>query len=148
MDQTLEAKIRSILEEAKDMTIATIREDGFPQATTVTFVNDGLKLYFGCEADAQKAANIARNSKVSIAVTPHYEDWSDIRGLSMGALAEPVTDAAEAQKVEQLMAGKYPQVVDILPEELDAMTLIRVTPKVISVLDYSQGFGHTDLVTL
>ena len=25
--------------------------------------------------------------------------------------------------------------------------LFRVTPNVISVLDYTQGFGHTDLVT-
>ena len=112
MDKALEAKIKNILEQAKDMTIATIREDGFPQATTVTFVNDGLTLYFACEADAQKAANIARNDKVSVAVNTDYDDWSDIRGLSMGALAEHVTDAAEAQKVEELMVAKYPQVAD------------------------------------
>jgi hypothetical protein len=30
------------------------------------------------------------------------------------------------------------------PEEI---RVFRVTPTVISVLDYAQGFGHTDLVT-
>jgi hypothetical protein len=29
----------------------------------------------------------------------------------------------------------------------DEVRLFRVTPVVISVLDYSKGFGHTDLVT-
>jgi hypothetical protein len=29
----------------------------------------------------------------------------------------------------------------------DDVRIFRVTPKVISVLDYSKGFGHTDLAT-
>jgi len=29
----------------------------------------------------------------------------------------------------------------------DEIRLFRVTPTVISVLDYAKGFGHTDLVT-
>jgi hypothetical protein len=29
----------------------------------------------------------------------------------------------------------------------DGVALFRLTPNVISVLDYSKGFGHTDLVT-
>ena len=33
-----------------------------------------------------------------------------------------------------------------MPEPKD-VAIYRVTPKVISVLDYSKGFGHTDLVT-
>ncbi len=31
------------------------------------------------------------------------------------------------------------------PEEI---SVFRIEPKVISVLDYSKGFGHTDLVTV
>jgi len=29
----------------------------------------------------------------------------------------------------------------------DEIRLFRVTPTIISVLDYTKGFGHTDLVT-
>jgi hypothetical protein len=44
---------------------------------------------------------------------------------------------------------KYPEQVS-LPVKMptpDDVAIYRVTPTVISVLDYSQGFGHTDLVT-
>src|ERR1700739_445841 len=35
MDPALKQEIVAILEEANDLTIATVREDGYPQATTV-----------------------------------------------------------------------------------------------------------------
>lgn len=37
------------------MTIATIRDDGYPQATVVGFVHDGLTIYFGSDRNSQKA---------------------------------------------------------------------------------------------
>jgi nitroimidazol reductase NimA-like FMN-containing flavoprotein (pyridoxamine 5'-phosphate oxidase superfamily) len=80
MDPALTEEITSILDDANDMTIATVREDGYPQATTVSYVNDGLKIYFGCAADSQKAKNLARNGKVSLTVNLPYSSWNDIRG--------------------------------------------------------------------
>ena len=44
MDPTLKREIISILDDADDMTIATVREDGYPQATTVSYVNEGLTM--------------------------------------------------------------------------------------------------------
>jgi len=44
---------------------------------------------------------------------------------------------------------KYPQQASIplpMPTAAD-VRIFRVTPIVISVLDYSKGFAHTDLVT-
>jgi hypothetical protein len=62
---------------------------------------------------------------------------------------DAVTDRAEAEKVLRLLPLKYP---DAPPLQMkipgpDEVRLFRVTPTVISVLDYSKGFGHTDLVT-
>ena len=37
------------------MTVATNRPDGWPQATTVGYVNDGLTLYFLCDPESQTA---------------------------------------------------------------------------------------------
>jgi hypothetical protein len=67
----------------------------------------------------------------------------------MAARAVPVTDRAEAEKVLRLMPSKYPD-QKTLPVEMptpDDVNLFRIEPGVISVLDYTQGFGHTDLVT-
>ena len=83
MDDVLREEILSVLKGASDMTIATIRPDGYPQATTISYVSDGLTIYFGCAAESQKAQNIAYNNKVSLTVTLPYFSWEGIRGLSM-----------------------------------------------------------------
>jgi general stress protein 26 len=64
----LKQETLSILAGASDMTLATVREDGYPQATTVSYVNDHLAIYFGYAAESQKAVNIARNDRVSLTV--------------------------------------------------------------------------------
>jgi hypothetical protein len=46
----------------------------------------------------------------------------------------------------QLMCQKFPQIAPYAPTELEELALFRVTPEIISVLDYRKGFGHTDLV--
>jgi nitroimidazol reductase NimA-like FMN-containing flavoprotein (pyridoxamine 5'-phosphate oxidase superfamily) len=148
MDPKLKQEIISILDDANDMTIATVREDGYPQATTVSYVNDGLEIYFGCAANSQKAKNLARNNKVSLTVNLPYTSWNGIRGLSLSGRAEPVADPQEAEQAGELMFEKFPQIARYAPAELEDIVLFRVTPEVISVLDYRKGFGHTDLVKL
>ena len=148
MGPGLKQEIHSILDDANDITIATVREDGYPQATTVSYVNDGLKIYFGCAANSQKAKNLARDSKVSLTVNLPYRSWNDIRGLSIGGRAERVTDPHELDEASKLMFEKFPQIARYAPAELENIVLFRVTPEVISVLDYRKGFGHSDLVKL
>ena len=146
MDPAVTQEIISILDDANDMTIATVRQDGYPQATTVSYVNDGLKIYFGCVAESQKAKNLARSSKVSLTVNLPYTSWKDIRGLSLGGRAERVTDPQEMGEVGRLMLEKFPPIAAYAPAELEGIVLFRVTPEIVSILDYRKGFGHTDLV--
>ena len=148
MDLTLKAKILDILGNTKDLTIATVREDGYPQATVVSYVNDGLRIYFGCWDQSQKAKNLARTNKVSITVTRDYKSWDDILGVSMGAIAEPVTDPHEKQRAGELMFAKFPEAAKYAAPDGFGLMLCRITPKVISLLDYSKGFGHTDLIPM
>jgi nitroimidazol reductase NimA-like FMN-containing flavoprotein (pyridoxamine 5'-phosphate oxidase superfamily) len=68
MDEETRKKILTLLDEHRIMTIATIRPDGWPQATTVGYVNEGLTLYFLCGLDSQKAANLARDDRVSLTI--------------------------------------------------------------------------------
>jgi len=65
--------ILSILGRADTLTVATVREDGWPHATVVSFVNDELDIYFGTAPHSQKIGNIARDSRVSATVTPDHE---------------------------------------------------------------------------
>lgn len=149
MDTGIREQILGLLEQHRIMTLATSRPDGWPQATTVGYVHDGLTLYFLCGPDSQKARNISRDDRVSLTIDHDTDDMKAITGLSMAARAQVVTDQTEAQKVIGLLAKRYPEQKD-LPIEMpvpEDVTIFRLTPAVISVLDYSKGFGHTDLVT-
>ena len=150
MDDAMKRKILSLLDEHRTMTIATLRPDGWPQATTVGYVSEGLTLWFLCGLDSQKARNLALDDRVSITIDHDTADIMSITGLSMAARAHRVTDRAEAEKVLRLLPLKYPDAPPSTarmkmpsPEEV---ALFRVVPEVISVLDYTQGFAHTDLV--
>ena len=147
MDRETEAFTLEILRRHNILTLATVREDGFPQATTVGYVNDGLTIYVGCGADSQKARNVRRCAKVSLTVDHDEEDWGKIQGLSIGAVAAVVTDPAEIAHVGELMFAKYPQLQAMAPPDPKDFAFLKITPKVISVLDYTKGFGHTKLVT-
>ena len=149
MDDAIRSRILALLDAHRIMTIATLRPDGWPQATTVGYASEGLTLYFLCGLDSQKAANLARDDRVSLTIDHDTDQVMQIQGLSMAAHAERVTDPAEAEKVLRLLFQKYPQ-QESIPFEMPApqdVALFRVTPTVISVLDYTQGFAHTDLVT-
>lgn len=148
MDEEIRAKILTLLDQHRIMTIATLRPDGWPQATTVGYVNEGLTLYFLCGLDSQKAANLSRDDRVSLTIDHDTSDLMAITGLSMAGRATVVADRAEAAKILHMLPLKYPEVSlpgpTPNPEEV---RIFRVVPTVISVLDYSKGFGHADLVT-
>jgi nitroimidazol reductase NimA-like FMN-containing flavoprotein (pyridoxamine 5'-phosphate oxidase superfamily) len=148
MDDEIRSKILKLLDEHRIMTVATLRPDGWPQATTVGYANEGLTLYFLCGLESQKAKNLARDNRLSLTIDHDTPDVMAITGLSMAAHAYPVTDRAEAEKVLRMLPMKYadaPPVPFKMPSA-DEVRLFRVEPMVISVLDYSKGFAHTDLV--
>jgi nitroimidazol reductase NimA-like FMN-containing flavoprotein (pyridoxamine 5'-phosphate oxidase superfamily) len=150
MDGAIRKTIQAILDGQRIMSVATLRPDGWPQATTVGYVNDGMTLYFLCSPDSQKAANLARDNRMSLTINPDAGQLMQITGLSMAAFAEKVEDPDEADRVLRMMPAKYPvqQDLAIAMPARDQICIFRVVPKVISVLDYSKGFGHADLVTL
>jgi PPOX class probable F420-dependent enzyme len=149
MDEAIRQKILTLLDQHRIMTLATLRPDGWPQATTVGYANDGLTLYFLCAPESQKAANLARDERVSLTIDHDTPQVMDITGLSMAARATVVVDPAEGEQALRLLLRKYPS-QDALPLPMPTpadVRIFRVTLTVISVLDYSKGFGHTDLVT-
>lgn len=149
MDQPTEKLVLDIIEHAHDLTLATVRPDGYPQATTVSYAHDGLTFYVGVGKESQKAANIRQNNKVSLTINNPYHTWYEIRGLSIGGIAEFVTDPKEAQHAGECMMERFPQIKEwVNTAQQDSFVFIKITPQVMSVLDYTKGFGHTELVTV
>lgn len=149
MQPEMQQLVLRLLNQHRIMRIATVRPDGWPQTTTVGYANDGMTIYFLCGRDSQKAANLARDGRVSLAIDDDPDQVMEIKGLSMAAHARMVTATAEVAMAGQLLRQRYPQQTGAppMPTELPAdVRIFRVTPVVISVLDYSKGFAHTDLV--
>jgi hypothetical protein len=86
--------------------------------------------------------------RVSLTIDYDVSDPMAITGLSMAAHAYPVNDATEFGKAMQLLGQRYPEYAKYPMPKPEELRVYRVEPKVISVLDYSKGFGHTDVVTL
>ena len=93
MKDDLRQQIRRLLDQHRIMTVATLRPDGWPQATTVGYANDGLTLYFLCGLDSQKAVNLARDNRLSLTIDHDTPQVMEITGLSMAARAVPGTHA-------------------------------------------------------
>ena len=142
---------RLILEQLKthrNMSLATVRPDGYPQATTVAFANDGLTLYFACDRNGQKVRNLQRSPKVSLTINKDTANWKKITGLSMGATAKVLERPADTQRALALLSRKFKDMKGLSEEDLAETAFVRVQPKVISMLDYRRGFGWTKLVRI
>src|SRR4029450_2572571 len=98
MDDEIRKKILTLLDQHRIMTIATLRPDGWPQATTVGYANEGATLYFLCGPDSQKAANLARDGRVCLTIDHDRPQVMEITGLSMAARARVVADPTEVEK--------------------------------------------------
>ena len=143
MNEEIKKRVIDYINKHNICSIATLREDGFPQVNTVEYVNDNLILYFATDPHSQKIKNIKQNSRVSLAVDEDYPDWSKIQGISLGGNARIVSDEKEIGKVTGLYLKKFPFVADFPETEL---LWVEVTPSVISWLDYTVEFGHHALV--
>jgi nitroimidazol reductase NimA-like FMN-containing flavoprotein (pyridoxamine 5'-phosphate oxidase superfamily) len=148
MDEIMKSKILELLDQHRLMTVATNRPDGWPQATTVGYVNDGLTIYFLCSPQSQKAANLARDNRISLTIDHDVSDPMAITGLSMAAEVRRVYDSTEVAKAMNLLGKRYPEYAAFPMPKPGEILVFRLEPKVISVLDYSKGFGHSDLVTI
>ena len=148
MDAQIKALILNIIAAHRVMTVATVRPDGWPQATTVGYASDGLFLYFLCGVGSQKAANLAACNKVSLTIDDDADDVMSLKGVSMAATAEFITDSALIPKLYAKLIAKYPGAETLPPPDSATVRYVRLTPMVISVLDYSKGFGHADLVSV
>ena len=145
MDQSFKEFVLKVIEGASDLTLATVRPDGYPQATTVSFAHDGLNLFVGIGKHSQKANNVRHNNKVSLTINLPYQDWREIQGLSMSALAEVLAPGPDAELARSCLLKRFPQIAEWGENgQVNEVAFLKITPQVISILDYTKGFGHTE----
>jgi nitroimidazol reductase NimA-like FMN-containing flavoprotein (pyridoxamine 5'-phosphate oxidase superfamily) len=141
-------KAIGILEQNRLMAIATARTDGWPQATMVSYANDDILIYFIVSRQSQKFRNIEHDDRVSIVIGRDFHDPSTIKGLSIAARASEVKDAKQRERAVKLLLERHPGLLKLERPAPDHSAVLRANPELITILDYSKGFGHADLLTV
>jgi general stress protein 26 len=130
------------------MSLATLRPDGWPQATTVAYVSDGLTLFAFVSRLSQKFHNITKDRRVSAAIAGDFRKPEEIRGLSLAGRAFAVEDRVVFDRVWEIFQQRFPEYAAWEKPDSPLTVLLRIEPEVISLVDYSKAFGHSELFTL
>lgn len=144
----MEQKAIDILDANRVMTIATVRPDGWPQATMVGYANEGLLIYFIISRSGQKFANIARDARVSLAIGRDPDDPSNIKALSIAANADEVRSSRQRQRAIGLLLQRHPARAKLPRPTAEHSAIMRANPAIITILDYAKGLGHADVLTV
>jgi nitroimidazol reductase NimA-like FMN-containing flavoprotein (pyridoxamine 5'-phosphate oxidase superfamily) len=141
-------KAIAILDQQRLMAIATKRPDGWPQCTMVGYANEDILLYFVISRQSQKFRNIEADPRVSVAIGRDFHDPSTIKALSIGARASEVTDEKQRLRAIKLLLERHPGLETLEFPSPEHSAVMRANPEIITILDYSKGFGHADVLTV
>ena len=139
-------EIAEMLERSGDMTLATLREDGFPQASPVSFANDGMHIYFGTETNSRKTRNMALCDKVSLSLVPPYRRREDMRGVSIRGHVTKITDFEEMIWATGLLRERHHGMAALLPDDPEGLDMYRVDPLTISYLSFDENETHCETI--
>lgn len=137
----------TILASANDMTIATLREDGSPHASTVSFASDGLVLFAAISIDSHKAHEIREDGRVSLTVNTPFKNWNEIQGLAIDGIASMIDWPRGQEVASALLLKKLPAYAALVGNAprlpWPGMLFVRVVPTALVLLDYTKRFGHS-----
>ncbi len=131
-----------VLREVKEGTLATVRADGWPQATIVSFVTDGASVWFDCHKGSQKASNLARDDRVSMTVMVPYLPWGDIRAFSLAGHARLLSAPEEIEAVLRRWLLRFPHMDKVVVANGADFLFYELRPEQIEPMDYLKGLGH------
>jgi hypothetical protein len=137
-----------ILDSHRIMSISTIRPDGWPQTTIVGYANEGYDIFFLIFRSSQKFANILRDERVSIAIGKEPRSLNELKAVYAGARAAEMIYGKQRDYAWKLLEHRHQNLVDFGAPDLTETALMRASCQHVSVLDFSQGLGHTEELTL
>jgi hypothetical protein len=129
------------------MTLACNRPDGWPQATTVGYLNEGLNLYFIVARTSQKFANLQADPRASVAIRCDSGGAGDGVGLSMAGRVEEIVEPETIERINRLVAERYPQVHVYCPSG-SSVAVLRFRPRIVSAVGVVQGRSDAETFSL
>jgi hypothetical protein len=139
MADNVAPEVLDYLAGQKSLTLATSGDDG-PWAATLTYVNDGPKLYIWTRPGSNTARHIDANPVAAFAIDEYAEDWRQTKGIQ-GRGACSVVEGEEIARAADLFGQKYPQ---LRPGSTSAVIFFRIEPDSLEYIDNSRGAEEGD----
>lgn len=138
----------TILNANRIMAISTVRPDGWPQTTVVGYANRGFEIFFLIFRSSQKYANLRLDNRISIAVAPEASELDQVKAVYAGLTVTELTDAEEQNDAWRLLMERHSNLAGFRIPDANQAVFMRGRCKHISVLDFSEGVGHREQLTL
>ena len=138
----------TILNANRLMAISTVRPDGWPQTTVVGYANRGFDIFFLIFRASQKYANIQHDDRISIAVAPEPKELEQLKAVYAGLIAEEITDSEGREYAWRLLMERSSNLAGFKIPGADQAVFMRGRCRHVSVLDFSQGLGHREQLTV
>jgi len=121
-----EDEIWQLIENEKSLQVATLNKDGSPHLTTLWFAIVDQALVFETYTKSQKIRNLERDPRIAVLVEAG-EAYDQLRGVSINARAELVTEREEVHKVAlAVMTRNQPEISrDLLDDAAKKMAAKR-----------------------
>jgi PPOX class probable F420-dependent enzyme len=99
-------ELRAYLEDNKVMQVATMGPRGFPHVVPLWFVIDGDELVGWTFAKSQKAKNLERDPRATVAIEDGVE-YQELRGVMFECDVELTHETEQVEKVGEALADRY-----------------------------------------
>ena len=135
-----------LLTRERLMNLGVNRPDGWPQVTTVGYVNQGLNLYFVTGQESQKRANLAADSRVSLSIHTAADIVGAV-GVSMSGHAHAISDPTEIERLNRLIFERWPSVSVYCPPG-NAVAVFCIKPELICAISAHEGRSRSECFSL
>jgi uncharacterized protein len=142
----LKTQIKQFLAAHTTLTLATLAEDGRPQAAPIFFAEMAdLSLIFISEQKVRHSQNVARDGRVAATIYADGQQWQTIQGLQVEGTCAALS-GEEAEAARAIYLAKYPFIAEdkFLAGMLSQITFYKISPTWLRLIDNSQGFGHKE----
>jgi hypothetical protein len=141
------AAVVELLDRERLMTVACNRPDGWPQATTVGYLNEGLNLYFVVARASQKFANLQADPRASVAIRSGGGSRGDAVGVSMAGRVVEVVDPDAVERLNRQVIERYPDLHAYCPSG-DSVAVLHFRPSIVSAVGVTRGRSEAETFTI
>ena len=128
------------------MNLGVNRPDGWPQVTTVGYVNEGLNLYFVTGRESQKLANLKADSRISLSIHTVAAVEGAV-GVSMSGHAYEITSPGEIERLNRMIFERWPTVSVYCPATA-SVAVLRIKPQLICAISALKGRSRSECFSL